>query len=281
MAASGIKKLGSNKVFGGVLSKFEHTSSTLGNLTAKFNVFEPQNKSNTPVLYWLSGLTCTEDNFAQKAGAFRLANELNITIVMPDTSPRGAGCPEEDDSWDFGTGAGFYVNATTDEYKDFYNMYDYVTKELIGIINEEFDVNQKQSVFGHSMGGHGALVCYLKNPGLYESCSAFSPIVNPLLVPWGEKAFSKYLGSVEAGAEYDACQLVSNFDGDRTKPMLVSQGTSDNFLERELKTENFAAACEAAGQAVDIRMEDGYDHSYFFISTFAEDHIRFHAQYLC
>lgn len=275
-----MKVLSSVKCFGGVLQKIEHQSAVLGNLTAKFNVFLPPGSGGKPVVYYLSGLTCTEDNFAQKAHAFQSASERNLIIVAPDTSPRGAGIPGEDDSYDLGTGAGFYVNATMEGWKQYYHMYDYVTQELLGIVNEEFDVNGKQSIMGHSMGGHGALVCYLKNPGLYKSVSAFSPIVNPVNCPWGEKAFTTYLGpNKEDWKAYDATELVQSFTGDR-KPILIDQGASDNFLVEQLKPENFEKACQAVNQPLTLRMQEGYDHSYYFIQSFMQDHIKFHADAL-
>uniref|UniRef100_A0A2P2IFA4 S-formylglutathione hydrolase n=1 Tax=Hirondellea gigas TaxID=1518452 RepID=A0A2P2IFA4_9CRUS len=281
--ASQLKRLGLNKSFGGFVTKWEHFSAVLG-LTAKFSIFMPAGASNDArvhCLYFLSGLTCNEDNFIQKAGATREANAQHLAIVCPDTSPRGAGVPTEDDNWDFGTGAGFYVDATTDGWKKNYKMYSYVTKELPALIEENFPVTNRKSVFGHSMGGHGALSLYLKNPGLYQSASAFSPICNPTNCPWGKKALSGYLGNDEADwKEWDSSQLVSGFTGQRNE-ILIDQGAEDGFLkDGQLLPEAFAEACQASKHPLTLRMQEGYDHSYFFISSFVDDHIKHHSSFL-
>eukprot|EP00941_MAST-03F_sp_MAST-3F-sp1_P001730 g1730.t1 len=246
-------------------------------------VFIPPQASDSvrvPVLYYLSGLTCTDANVTEKALAQRYAAEKGIALVFPDTSPRGhPPIDGENDNWDFGTGAGFYVDATTPTFSDHYNMYTYVTSELPTLIEAEFPVSSIRSVTGHSMGGHGALICALKNPGMYRSVSAFAPICNPTKCPWGEKAFTGYLGSVEAGVEYDACELLKNYSGPELH-LLVDQGTSDDFMEKQLKPEALKAACAEAGVSLDLRLQEGYDHSYFFISTFMEDHINHHSKYL-
>jgi S-formylglutathione hydrolase len=232
-------------------------------------------------LYWLSGLTCTDDNFCQKAAvAFKAAVKHNLILVMPDTSPRGAGCPGDKDDWDFGEGAGFYIDATTEHFRDHYRMYTYVTAELHAIVHGVAPpCRDKRSVFGHSMGGHGALVLYLKS-GLYESCSAFAPIAHPSACPWGEKAFSRYLGDDRAAwAQWDATELVAAARPGR--PLLVDQGGADGFLHKgQLLPGDLRAAASAAGVSVEYREHEGYDHSYFFITSFVEEHVAFHAKHL-
>lgn len=241
----------------------------------------PQAESGAvPVLYWLSGLTCTEENFTFKAGAQRYAAEYGVMLVAPDTSPRGVGLPGEDDAYDFGSGAGFYVDATEAPWSAHYRMYSYVTDELPQLILANFPGDAaRQGVFGHSMGGHGALVCALRNPDLFKSVSAFAPIVAPTRVPWGEKALTGYLGADRASWRfYDACELIR--DGATAPDILVDQGTADGFLEEQLRPELLREACEAAGQPLTLRMQDGYDHSYYFIASFVGDHIAHHAQAL-
>lgn len=233
------------------------------------------------MLFYLSGLTCTAANVTDKSGFQRIASELGLIVVAPDTSPRGAGCPGEDDSWDFGTGAGFYVDATVAPWSERYRMFSYVTEELPALIDAHFETRgpDRRSVFGHSMGGHGALVVGLRQPDRWRSISAFAPIAAPTRCPWGEKAFGGYLGDDRsAWAAYDACELL----GKRTHPrsILVDQGTADGFLEEQLKPELLRSACEAAGQALELRMQPGYDHSYAFIATFMEDHLRHHQTHL-
>eukprot|EP00747_Dinoflagellata_sp_TGD_P181833 gnl/TRDRNA2_/TRDRNA2_35817_c0_seq1.p1 gnl/TRDRNA2_/TRDRNA2_35817_c0~~gnl/TRDRNA2_/TRDRNA2_35817_c0_seq1.p1 ORF type:complete len:702 (-),score=144.16 gnl/TRDRNA2_/TRDRNA2_35817_c0_seq1:33-1988(-) len=244
--------------------------------------FVPDGEGKFPVVYWLSGLTCTDENFSQKAGAFETAKSLGLVIVMPDTSPRGEGVPDEDPhTYDFGVGAGFYLNATTDKYKKHYNMYDYVTTELPDIVNANLPVlADRASIFGHSMGGHGALTIALKNPGKYKSVSAFAPITNPTTAPWGKKAFPLYLGADEATwKEYDTVELLKKYSGPSVR-ILVDQGTSDNFLAEQLKPEVLKATCNDKGIMLNLRMQEGYDHSYYFISTFIQDHLKFHAAHL-
>lgn len=237
--------------------------------------------TRVPVLYWLSGLTCTDENFITKAGAQRAAAAHGIALVCPDTSPRGAGVEGETASWDFGVGAGFYVNATQDPWSKFYRMYDYVTEELPALVKAQFPVTEAQSISGHSMGGHGALICALKNPSRYRSVSAFAPICNPTQCPWGRKAFSGYLGpDEEEWKKYDATELVKAYKGPDLH-ILVDQGTADSFYTGgQLLPENFSAACAASGVHADVRMQEGYDHSYYFISTLIDDHIRHHASFL-
>jgi len=274
----------SSKCFGGLQKVFSHESTEL-KCKMNFAVYVPKEateKTETlPVLYWLSGLTCTEQNFIQKSGFQRFAAAHKIIVVAPDTSPRECNIEGENDSYDFGTGAGFYVDATEEKWKKNYRMYSYVTKELPELINSNFHVNGRQSIFGHSMGGHGALICGLKNAGLYKSVSAFSPICHPSEVPWGKKAFAGYLGNDKAKwAEYDASELVKNYKGPDLH-ILIDQGDVDNFFkDGQLLPEAFGAASKAAGVPAQIRMQAGYDHSYFFIATFIEDHISHHAKFL-
>jgi S-formylglutathione hydrolase len=249
----------------------------------RFAFFRPPDTSaaRVPVLYWLSGLTCTEENFITKAGAQRVAAELGLALVAPDTSPRGLDIPGEAESWDFGLGAGFYVDATQPPWSRGYRMYSYVTRELPALVASSFPVDARRSaICGHSMGGHGALVIALRNPGTYRSVSAFAPIGAPMRSPWGEKAFSRYLGTDrEAWREYDASELV-RARGWKGPPVLVDQGTRDPFIESQLKPELLREAFEAAGVPLQLRLQDGYDHSYYFIATFIADHLRFHAAQL-
>ncbi|MDP4796487.1 MAG: S-formylglutathione hydrolase [Rhodospirillales bacterium] len=265
--------------FGGTQGIYKHTSQQL-DCEMRFAVFTPPQATDEPrpVVFWLSGLTCTEDNFTVKAGAQRVAAELGLVIVAPDTSPRGDDVPDDKDSYDFGKGAGFYIDATRQPWSKHYKMYSYITGELPALIFKHFPARaDRQGIMGHSMGGHGALTIALKNPGTYASVSAFSPIVAPSQVPWGEKAFAGYLGDDRAAwAEHDATALVAagkRFNGD----ILIDQGAADNFLKGQLKPELFVAACKAAGQPLMLRMQSGYDHSYFFIASFIEDHLRHHA----
>lgn len=273
------------KLFGGLLQRLTHRS-TVCDCQMTFAVFLPPQMNEgkkVPVLYWLSGLTCTDENFSQKAGFARAAAERGLCVVMPDTSPRGHEIEGADESYDFGSGAGFYVDATEPKWKP-YQMYSYVTKELPSLLHATFGdkLLEKQSISGHSMGGHGALTLYLKNPGKYTSCSAFAPICSPTTCPWGEKAFKGYLGSVEAGEAHDACKLIGDYTGPLS-PILVDQGTGDNFFSgdvNQLQPAKLSAACEAKKLPLTLRMQEGYDHSYFFISSFIEDHIKFHADAL-
>ncbi len=265
------------KSFGSKQGVYSHSSETLS-CDMKFAVYTPPGKGPFPVLYWLSGLTCTEENFITKAGAQRVASELGLVIVAPDTSPRGEGVPDDPDkAYDFGLGAGFYVNATEAPWSKHYKMYDYITQELPALIEKEFPVDSARAgILGHSMGGHGAITIHLKNADKFKTCSAFSPIVAPSQVPWGKKAFSNYLGPDEAAwADYDATALVAKRP---TKAeILIDQGTADNFLAEQLKPELFARAADMAGQKHKLRMQEGYDHSYYFIASFIEDHLRWHA----
>ncbi len=276
-----IENISNTKSFGGWHKQYTHTSSTL-NCDMRFAIFLPPQiaqGTKVPVLYWLSGLTCTDENFMQKAGAFRLAAELGIAIVAPDTSPRGENVPDDaDNAYDFGLGAGFYVNATEAPWNRHYQMYDYVTKELPSLIEENFPVSAQRAISGHSMGGHGALVISLREPTRYTSVSAFSPIVNPMQCPWGQKAFTGYLGSdIEKWRAYDACELMRN--AQETLPTLVDQGTQDNFFVEQLKTENLVTVAKNVNYPIEVRMQEGYDHSYYFIASFIEDHLRFHAKH--
>jgi S-formylglutathione hydrolase len=269
--------------FGGVVGYYSHHSSACKGVM-RFSIYQPPQaqSSQVPVLYFLSGLTCSEENFMAKAGAQRLAAKYGLMLVVPDTSPRETGTPGEDNDWDIGTGAGFYIDATEDPWKAHYQMYSYVIEELPELINKNFAVfPDKQSIFGHSMGGHGALVCALKNPQTYKSVSAFAPIAAPMQSPWGEKAFSHYLGSDrEKWRDYDASQLVLR--GDFQHPILIDVGTADPYLAQgQLLPEVFEQSCMEVGQLLTLRMQPGYDHSYYFVSTFIEDHIRHHAMVLC
>lgn len=272
------------KSFGGWQEVFSHKSSEL-QCQMNFGVYlPPQFKvdgDKLPVIYWLSGLTCTEQNFVTKAGAQQFAAKHGVIIVAPDTSPRGCNIEGEDEAYDFGSGAGFYVDATEEKWKTNYRMYSYVTKELRELVDKYFNTNGKQSIFGHSMGGHGALICALKNPGLYSSVSAFSPICNPMECPWGQKAFTGYLGSdKEAWKAYDSCELLSGYSGPALN-ILVDQGKGDKFLsDGQLLTDHLEKACASAGQKATVRMQDDYDHSYFFIASFMEEHVAHHASFL-
>lgn len=280
---------GEVRVFQGFLRRFEHTSQVLGNLKMKFAVYVPDKATaKVPTLYYLSGLTCTDENCSQKGTVgFKKAGELGIAMVLPDTSPRGhEEIPTENDSYDFGTGAGFYLNATKAPWNKHYLMYDYVVKELPSVMQAEFSEwydPSRVSIFGHSMGGHGALTIGLKNPEMYKSVSAFAPIVNPLTCPWGEKAFKGYLENPEKeAAEYDACELIKA--GKRhPNPLKVDQGTKDNFYcgdVNQLQTEKLVEVCKEKNIPLECNMREGYDHSYYFISSFMEDHVEFHAKYL-
>lgn len=273
-----LKEISSNKSFEGLQKVFSHESSVL-KCPMKFAIYLPQEASSKklPVIYWLSGLTCTEENFMMKAGAQQHAAAHNLILVMPDTSPRG--CNAEGD--DFGLGAGFYVDATQDPWKKNYNMYSYITKELPELINSEFPVDpERQSIMGHSMGGHGALICHLKNPGKYRSVSAFAPICNPTQCPWGHKFFTGFLGpNQEHWEEYDATCLVKKYNGPPI-PLLIDQGTDDQFLEEQLHPNNLLKACEGVGMPYLYSKRLGYNHSYFYIATFIGEHIQHHAKYL-
>ena len=269
------------RCFGGVQGVYRHPSTQTGT-AMQFSVFVPENsgQEKLPVLWYLSGLTCTEENFTVKAGAQRYAAEQRMIIVAPDTSPRGAGIAGEDDDYDFGTGAGFYVDATNPPWDENYRMYSYIVNELPELVFDHFPGNiELQGITGHSMGGHGALTIGLKNSDVYKSISAFSPICAPSQCPWGEKALGGYLGDDRSSWQsYDATSLLEQ--GKRSGEILVDQGEGDNFLEDQLKPEIFKAMCEQSDQKLQLRMQPGYDHSYYFISTFIKDHIEFHAERL-
>lgn len=269
-----------HKSFGGKLGFYSHASTTC-NSEMRFAVYQPpQAQKSFPVLYFLSGLTCTEENFMVKANAQKYAAEYGLILVAPDTSPRNTGIPGEDDNWDFGTGAGFYVNATQEPWAKHYQMYSYIVEELPNLITTNFSIDtNKQGIFGHSMGGHGALVCALRNPQKFKSVSAFSPIVAPMQCPWGIKAFTGYLGEdKENWCQYDASELVKQYKYQGN--ILIDQGTDDKFIQEQLKPELFEQACQEVNQSLTLRYQDGYDHSYYFISSFVEDHIKHHVKEL-
>ena len=275
---STIELLSEHGCYGGVQQFYKHASrETRGSM--KFSVYlPPQSRTGkVPVLYYLAGLTCTEETFPIKAHAQRAAAELGIMLVAPDTSPREPRLPGDDADWDFGQGAGFYVDATEAPWSANYRMYSYVTRELPELVAENLPVRPDATgIFGHSMGGHGALVCALRNPSQYKSVSAFAPIAAPQQCPWGQKAFSNYLGK-DSGtwSEYDASVLVARkrFPA----PILIDQGTADKFLADQLMPEKFSAAAEKSAQPLTLRMQPGYDHGYYFIQTFMADHLRHHA----
>jgi len=278
-----IETISEQRSFGGVQGFYRHASSETGG-TMKFGVFRPPlvKDVKAPVLYYLAGLTCTEETFVIKAGAQRIAAELGLILVTPDTSPRDTGIDGATGDWEFGEGAGFYLDATTPAFAKRFRMYSYVTKELPGVIGANFasaDMS-RQSICGHSMGGHGALTIALRNPDRYKSVSAFAPIVAPGEVPWGQKALPRYLGDNRASWKaYNACALIrsgARFPG----AILVDQGDADKFLEAQLQPERLDRACRDSGQALTLRLQPGYDHSYYFISTFIEDHLRHHARAL-
>ena len=279
MSDQKIEQFGASKNFGGWTKMFSHPSESCGG-EMKFSVFLPPQAEigNVPVLYWLSGLTCNHENFITKAGAQQYAAQSGIMLVAPDTSPRGAGVQGEDDDYDLGSGAGFYINATEDKWAANYRMEDYIIHELPKIIGVNFPVVKgKESIFGHSMGGHGALTLALKNPGRFCSVSAFSPICAPSQSQWGEKVFTNYLGeNRESWKKHDANELIQN--STLEIPLLIDQGDDDPFLEKELNFELFRNTCEKRNQKLTARLQSGYDHSYYFIATFMEDHIQHHAK---
>lgn len=277
---SEIKLVEENKMFGGWVKRYSHQSSVL-NCEMIFAIFLPDQAQTkkVPSLYYLSGLTCNDQNVITKAGAQQYCAEAGIAFVAPDTSPRGVNIPGEDDSYDFGSGAGFYVNATQEPWAKHYRMYDYIVKELPSIIEANFNVSTAKSITGHSMGGHGALIIALKNPGMFKSVSAFSPIVAPTQCPWGIKAFTGYLGeSKSTWEQYDTCSLIAQ--ATEKLPLLVDQGLADKFLDEQLKSHLLKEACEKANHPLTLRMQEGYDHSYYFIATFIQDHIKHHAKAL-
>ncbi|HVT32274.1 MAG TPA: S-formylglutathione hydrolase [Rhodanobacteraceae bacterium] len=275
-----IETISEQRCFGGVQGFYKHESAETGGVM-KFGVFRPPQaeKRKVPVLYYLAGLTCTEETFVIKAGAQRVAAELGLALVTPDTSPRDTGIEGATGDWEFGEAAGFYLDATTPAFAKRFRMYSYVTKELPSAIGASFafaDMS-RESLFGHSMGGHGALTIALRNPGRYKSVSAFAPIVAPSEVPWGQKALPRYLGDDrKTWRPYDACALIE--DGKRFPgTILVDQGYADKFLDMQLQHWRLDAACRKAGQPLTLRVHAGYDHSYYFIQTFVEDHLRHHA----
>ncbi len=279
-----IETLSETLCFGGTMGFYRHASAA-NNCDMRFSVFAPPAASQgpVPVVTFLSGLTCTEENFMVKSGAQRVAAELGIMLVSPDTSPRGDDVPDDPDKeYDFGLGAGFYLNATESPWSTHYNMYDYVTTEFFETIFANFPADrERHALTGHSMGGHGALVIGLRNPSLFRSLSAFAPICTTIDSPWGQKALGHYLGPFEANAEkwrqYDACEVARDVaDASAYPPILIDQGADDPYLVEQLKPELFRAACADSGVAIDYREHAGYDHGYYFISTFIEDHLRRH-----
>ena len=275
-----MEKVSSNRSFKGVHEVWSH-DSVAASCKMTFSIYLPDNPEGQKqkTLIWLSGLTCTEENFRVKSGVQRFASEHNMIIVSPDTSPRGDDVPD-DPNYDFAQGAGFYLDAIEEPWSKNYNMYSYVVDELVEIIKDHFPVDANRlGISGHSMGGHGALTIAIKNPDIFKSVSAFSPICNPTKIPWGEKAFTKYLGKDEnIWNDYDACSLIKSrgFQSD----ILIDQGEEDEFLADQLKPESFVQACEEKNVEVSLRMQPGFDHSYFFIATFIQDHIDWHSQRL-
>ena len=270
-----------HRVFGGELAYAVHDSASTGT-PMRFSIFTPPGEGPHPYVVWLSGLTCTEDNFTVKAGAYRAAAELGLAVIAPDTSPRGEGVAD-DPAYDLGQGAGFYVDATQSPWSPHFRMYSYVTRDLIEAVEGSFPLDgSRRGISGHSMGGHGALTIALRNPDLFRSVSAFAPIVAPLQCPWGEKAMTAYLGPDRSlWRAHDATALIE--DGaarGRFDDILIDQGGADSFLENQLKPGLFTDACAASGQPVTLRLQPGYDHSYFFIATFIADHLAFHAKRL-
>jgi S-formylglutathione hydrolase len=280
-----LELLSSHACHGGEQRFYRHESQTIG-LPMRFSVYLPpqalQSNAKVPALCYLAGLTCTEETFAIKAGAQRFAAQHGVALVAPDTSPRGAGVPGESASWDFGVGAGFYVDATQEPWATHYRMYSYVRDELRETVLDELPMDgSRLGIFGHSMGGHGALMLALRNPQIYRSVSAFAPIAAPTRCPWGEKAFSGYLGADrETWKQYDASELVARASHKFADGILVDQGLADQFLAEQLNPDVFEAACRDAGQPLALRRHAGYDHGYYFISTFIEDHIAHHAKAL-
>jgi S-formylglutathione hydrolase len=281
MTTSVLTKVSEQLCFGGRQIRFKHHSAVLHS-EMQFSVFLPPQADNArvPALYWLSGLTCTDENFSSKAGAQRIAAELGIALIIPDTSPRGDGVPDDENgAYDFGLGAGFYVNATREPFARHYQMYDYIVSELPQLVEAELPLSDKRSISGHSMGGHGALVIGLRNAERYRSISAFSPICNPVNCPWGIKAFSGYLGEDKSQwQQYDASALLAKVEN--ALPILVDQGSADSFYPGQLLTDSLIAAAKQSGAPAQIRLQPGYDHSYYFIASFIEQHLRFHAQHL-
>lgn len=270
-----------HRCFEGRQQRWRHDSTTL-NCAMTFSIFLPpaNGKAKPPVLYWLSGLTCNDENFTTKAGAQRVAAELGIALVMPDTSPRGHDVAD-DAGYDLGKGAGFYLNATQQPWASHYRMYDYIRDELPALIAAEFDVGDRCAISGHSMGGHGALIMALKNPGTFTSVSAFAPIVNPTQVPWGQKAFTHYLGEdTDKWQEWDSCALMQASQPGDAIPTLIDQGDADQFLANQLQPAVLAEVARQKAWPLTLRIQPGHDHSYYFIASYIEDHLRFHAEHL-
>lgn len=287
LAVAGVDKqkielLAGNRCFDGLHLRFKHQAATL-NCEMIVGVYLPpsvliEGSEKAPALYWLSGLTCSDQNFLTKAGALQKASELGLVLICPDTSPRGDAVPD-DDSYDLGQGAGFYVDATEPPWSENFKMYSYITKELIAWCEEHLPIRGARSISGHSMGGHGALTIAFKNPGMFRSVSAFSPICNPSQVPWGHKAFNAYLGSdMSDWLQHDATELLKTLD--ERLPLLIDQGTQDQFLQEQLSTQTFAAICQQNQHPLTLNMHDGYDHSYFFVSSFINQHLVFHGKAL-
>jgi S-formylglutathione hydrolase len=281
---SAIETISQHRSFGGVVSFQRHAAAETG-CAMRFAVFTPPQaeSARVPVLYYLAGLTCTEETFMIKAGAQRVAAELGLMLVAPDTSPRGVPLPGDSDAWDFGVGAGFYLDATQAPWSAHYRMRSYIERELPALVAETFPADpERQGIFGHSMGGHGALTIGLRDRARWKSVSAFAPIAAPMRSPWGEKAFSGYLGpDRETWKDYDATEIVSRLDGATDlPPLLVDQGLDDQFLEKQLNPHLFEDACRKTGYPLILRRHRGYDHGYYFISTFMEDHLRHHARLL-
>lgn len=275
-APAGLQRLEHRACFGGWQDVVQHDSTATGT-PMRFGVYLPPQAAHgrCPVLYWLSGLTCTEQNFITKAGAQRYAAEHGLIVVAPDTSPRGEGVADAD-RYDLGQGAGFYVDATQAPWAPHYRMQTYVAEELPALVESSFPANDRRAISGHSMGGHGALITALRNPGLYRSVSAFAPISSPTRVPWGQEALGAYLGDDrEAWTAYDACELIVS--ARERLPLLVEQGSDDEFIDRSLRPDLLKAACEKAGHPLDLRLRAGYDHSYYFVASFIGEHMAHHA----
>ena len=279
-----IKELACARSFDGAQKRYEHFSEAL-NCQMSFSVFFPRisikDNSDLPVIFWLSGLTCTDENFVQKSSAQKYASKLGLIVVSPDTSPRGENVPDDGKgAYDFGLGAGFYLNAKREPWKQNYQMYDYIVDELPTILRAKLSINtNRQSITGHSMGGHGAITIALKNPEKYRSVSAFAPIVSPINCPWGVKAFSNYLGEeVSEWLEYDSTELMKI--SQTFLPMMIDQGSKDQFLKDQLKPELLLRVAKDKDYPLIYNLREGYDHSYFFIASFIEDHLNFHAEYL-
>lgn len=273
---STLELLEEHVAFDGTQYKYRHDSHTLG-CSMTFSLFLPNKETfaQPPLLWWLSGLTCTDDNFTHKAGAQKAAARLGVAMIMPDTSPRGEEVADSED-WDLGQGAGFYLNATEQPWATHYKMYDYITKELSAIARDQFQLTGPEFISGHSMGGHGALVIGLRNTERFTSISAFAPIVNPMEVPWGIKAFSEYLGSNQDNwQEWDATELLKQYTGKKI-PVLIDQGDADSFYDKQLQPSKIAAIAEDKNYPLTVRMQQGHDHSYYTIASFIEEHLEFH-----